>query len=271
MNKVQKMSACLLAAFTMGLMGINAQLITTGTGTATVSTTPGSISVAGDINLSAVSTVQSPTQLVLRSGASYLSVLPVGAGTTLYSPTQVYLAGANSRTIMATSGAYAVQTFSYNTTPIAPATTTITGGIFNFTTGTGYVKIGAVTTPNPAGYKLYVDQGILTEKVKIAVAGSANWADYVFAKDYKLMPLSEVEQFVKINKHLPNVLSAAEMVKEGNDLGKTDAKLLEKIEELTLYMIELKKSNDSVLKKVDRLEADNKKLTEELEQLKKRN
>lgn len=105
----------------------------------------------------------------------------------------------------------------------------------------GTVKIGAVTTPNPAGYRLYVDQGILTEKVKIAVAGSANWADYVFAKDYKLMPLTEVEKFVKANKHLPNVPSAADMVKEGNDLGKTDAKLLEKIEELTLYIIEIEK------------------------------
>jgi trimeric autotransporter adhesin len=114
----------------------------------------------------------------------------------------------------------------------------------------GTVKIGAVTTPNPAGYRLYVDQGILTEKVKIAVAGSANWADYVFAKDYKLMPLAEVEQFVKINKHLPNVPSAAEMVKEGNDLGKTDAKLLEKIEELTLYIIEMEKKIGLLEKKI---------------------
>lgn len=113
----------------------------------------------------------------------------------------------------------------------------------------GTVKIGAVTTPNPAGYRLYVDQGILTEKVKVAVAGSANWADYVFRNDYKLMPLTEVEQFVKENKHLPNVPSAADMVKQGNDLGKTDAKLLEKIEELTLYIIDLKKEIDLLKQK----------------------
>jgi trimeric autotransporter adhesin len=114
----------------------------------------------------------------------------------------------------------------------------------------GSVKIGAVTTPNVAGYRLYVDQGILTEKVKVAVAGSAQWSDYVFAKDYNLMPLDEVEQFVKKNKHLPNVPSADEMVKEGNDLGKTDAKLLEKIEELTLYIIEMKKENDMLKKDI---------------------
>lgn len=104
----------------------------------------------------------------------------------------------------------------------------------------GSVIVGNITAP--AGYKLYVQQGILTEKVRVAVYGSAQWADYVFAKNYKLMPLAKVEQYIKANKHLPNVPSAAEMVKEGNDLGKTTAKLLEKIEELTLYMIEMKKT-----------------------------
>ena len=114
----------------------------------------------------------------------------------------------------------------------------------------GSVMIGSVTTPNPAGYKLYVDQGILTEKVKIAVAGSVQWADHVFQSNYPLMPLEQVEAFIQQNKHLPNVLSADEMVKEGNDLGKTDAKLLEKIEELTLYLIEMKKENEWLKKEV---------------------
>lgn len=67
--------------------------------------------------------------------------------------------------LLSTSGGYGVQTYSY----AVPST----GGIYQFTTGNGYVKIGAVTIPNPTGYKLYVDEGILTEKVKVAVAGSA--------------------------------------------------------------------------------------------------
>lgn len=113
-----------------------------------------------------------------------------------------------------------------------------------------YVTIGSVAA-TPVGYKLFVQSGILTEKVKVAVNGSAQWADYVFHKDYKLMPLTEVEKFVKANKHLPNVPSAADMVKEGNDLGKTDAKLLEKIEELTLYLIEMKKANEQLAKTVE--------------------
>lgn len=90
-------------------------------------------------------------------------------------------------------------------------------------------------------YGLLVRKGILTEKIKVATMTSADWADYVFENDYKVMPLEAVEAFVKENKHLPNVPTTAEMMSNGNDLMKTDAKLLEKIEELTLYMIEMNK------------------------------
>jgi len=93
----------------------------------------------------------------------------------------------------------------------------------------------------PAGYKLYVESGILTEKVKVAVKNTANWSDYVFAKDYKLNKLEDVELFVRKNFHLPNVPSAEEVVKDGIDMATMDAKLLEKIEEMTLYIIDLNK------------------------------
>ena len=106
---------------------------------------------------------------------------------------------------------------------------------------TGKVKIGNVTT-TPGTYKLYVKDGILTEKVKIALASSANWADYVFAKDYKLKPLVEVENFLINNKHLPNMPSAQELVNEGGiDVNQMFAKQMEKIEELTLYIIQQNK------------------------------
>ena len=105
----------------------------------------------------------------------------------------------------------------------------------------GKVRISSTDIATPNGYKLFVEDGILTEKVKVAVEGTANWADYVFADDYQLMPLNEVEAFTKENKHLPNVLSAQEMVTQGLDVAQMDAKLLEKIEELTLYLIEQKK------------------------------
>jgi hypothetical protein len=115
----------------------------------------------------------------------------------------------------------------------------------------GKVKVGNVSTPD--GYRLYVEQGILTEKVKVAVKNSANWADYVFADNYPLSKLTDVETFVKQNKHLPNMPSAEEMVKNGLDVATMDAKLLEKIEELTLYMIQMQKENVRLQKEMDGL------------------
>lgn len=111
---------------------------------------------------------------------------------------------------------------------------------------TKYLAVGEVATVDRAaatsgGYRLLVKGGMITEKIKVATAGTADWADYVFDDDYKVMSLEAVEAFVKQNKHLPNVPSTQEVIANGNDLGKTDAKLLEKIEELTLYMIEMNK------------------------------
>ncbi|MDP1799873.1 MAG: hypothetical protein Q8L81_00880 [Bacteroidota bacterium] len=112
------------------------------------------------------------------------------------------------------------------------------------------VLIGNPATVNlPAGYKLYVETGILTEKVKVAVKNTANWADYVFDKNYKMLSLSEVEAYVNKNKHLPGVPSADEVVENGIDMAAMDAKLLEKIEELTLYVIKLEKEMNELKRK----------------------
>jgi trimeric autotransporter adhesin len=120
----------------------------------------------------------------------------------------------------------------------------------------GMVSIGSVTTP--AGYKLYVEQGILTEKVKVAVKTSSDWSDYVFAPQYKLKPLSEVATYIKQHQHLENIPSANEVVNNGIDLASMDAKLLAKIEELTLYMIELNKKNEELQQRVNTLELEKK-------------
>jgi hypothetical protein len=110
-----------------------------------------------------------------------------------------------------------------------------------------------VCIPN-ANYKLFVQTGILTEKVRVAVNCSANWADYVFAPDYKLMPLPELEKYVNENKHLPNIPSAEEVVKEGMDVGQMTSKLLEKVEEMSLYIIEQNKKIEALEKKVETLQ-----------------
>ena len=92
------------------------------------------------------------------------------------------------------------------------------------------------------GYRLYVQNGIRTERIRVDIAAENGWADYVFDEDYVLMPIDELEAFIKKNKHLPGVPSAAEVVKEGIDLAEMNKILLEKIEELTLRIIELEKA-----------------------------
>lgn len=88
------------------------------------------------------------------------------------------------------------------------------------------------------------NSGLLrTREVKV---DTQVWPDYVFDQEYVLMPLSEVEAYIQSKGHLPNVPSAQEVIAEGQDLGEMNRILLEKIEELTLYMIEQQKQIDAL-------------------------
>ncbi len=111
----------------------------------------------------------------------------------------------------------------------------------------GKLKIGNVTTPSLNSYSLYVEKGILAESFKCALKSTSDWSDYVFDECYELKPLDEVKDYIRENKRLPDVPSAEEMVKNGLDVAKTDALLLRKIEELTLYVIELETKLNVVL------------------------
>lgn len=76
---------------------------------------------------------------------------------------------------------------------------------------------------------------------------SAYWPDYVFGTEYNLMSLKELEQYVNANKHLPGVPSAQEIEKKGDvDLGAMNTLLLEKVEELTRYVIDLQNQIDEL-------------------------
>jgi len=107
----------------------------------------------------------------------------------------------------------------------------------------GQIAIGAVI-PAASGYKLTVTGKVICEELKVQLR--AAWPDYVFATGYKLKPLFEVERFIAKNKHLPNIPSAAEVEKNGLEVGGMQRKMMEKIEELTLYIIELQKQVDSL-------------------------
>jgi len=76
---------------------------------------------------------------------------------------------------------------------------------------------------------------------EIEVTSTIAWPDYVFKPDYKLMPLDELEGFIKANSHLPNIPTEAEVKTDGMNVAEMNAKLLQKVEELTLYVIEQQK------------------------------
>lgn len=120
---------------------------------------------------------------------------------------------------------------------------------------TGKVLIGDVAAMNGntnGSYLLYVQQGIISEKVKVAAYG--NWPDYVFSPTYKLPELAHLKTYLDSEKHLPNLPSACEIAEEGGiELGEMTRLQQEKIEEIYLYLIQLSE-------KIAALEAENKAL-----------
>ncbi|MFP3593700.1 hypothetical protein [Chryseobacterium sp. SIMBA_038] len=122
----------------------------------------------------------------------------------------------------------------------------------------GTIGIGQFTNQLPADgissdgerYKLFVKDGIRTEKVKVDIAASNGWADYVFEKDYKLMSLNELSQFINKNGHLPEVPTTKEAIENGIELKEMNILLLKKIEELTLHAIEQQKRIEVLEKKM---------------------
>jgi len=117
----------------------------------------------------------------------------------------------------------------------------------------GKVGIGAVDLTQYANStsKLFVEGGITTEAVHVKLHGSG-WSDFVFADDYKIRSLSELDKFIKTNKHLPDVPTSSDIETEGIDLGKMNALLLQKIEELTMYVIDQQKQIDLLKQLINR-------------------
>lgn len=121
--------------------------------------------------------------------------------------------------------------------------TRVDGKLFAGYTNGEVIKI---STTNKNKYALFVQKGVLSED--FAIGPKSSWSDSVFKKDYKLRSLNEVEKFIKTNNHLQEIPSAKEIQEEGYSLHDMNVKLLQKIEELTLYVIQLNKEIEGLKK-----------------------
>jgi hypothetical protein len=117
------------------------------------------------------------------------------------------------------------------------------GGDRFFVDANGNVNIGSQT--DAPGYMLRVGGRMICEEVKVKLQ-SSGWPDYVFAESYKLPSLSVLNEFIQKHKHLPNIPSAKEVEKNGLEIGDMQKRMMEKIEELTLYIIQQQKEIDEL-------------------------
>ena len=111
----------------------------------------------------------------------------------------------------------------------------------------GNVGLGTTSTGT---HKLAVEGSIGAREIKVEATG---WSDFVFYDDYQLRPIEEVEEYIEEEGHLPEIPSAEEVAESGINLGEMDAKLLQKVEELTLYLIEQNKENKAQQKEIKEL------------------
>ncbi|MCD9577355.1 hypothetical protein [Flavobacterium soyae] len=118
-------------------------------------------------------------------------------------------------------------------------------------TSNGSLGIGTTTTGT---HKLAVEGSIGAREVKVQAAG---WADFVFKKEYDLPTLEEIEMHIKEKGHLENIPNEEEVLKDGINLGEMNAKLLQKIEELTLYVIEQNKQIKNLQNSLEIIKKDN--------------
>jgi hypothetical protein len=126
----------------------------------------------------------------------------------------------------------------------------VNGGDRMFVHPDGRVSIGTAT---PAvGYLLSVNGKIISTEVRVEL--NVNWPDYVFNRNYKLPSLKSVEEFIAKYNRLPNIPSAEEVKKNGIELGDMNKRLLEKVEELTLYMIKQDKELEALKQKINSIE-----------------
>ncbi len=219
---ILKIALFFLGIFFSLILGLRAQIHTTGTGDVGIGTNlpAKKLHVLGDVRFQRLSGGLSFIDLFTTSTASHILVDDPGtAQKSLFISVAPTSSSGDDRHIYFRAGKSA-------------------GALLTRMTirGNGNVGIGTETPSQ----KLDVNGTIRAKEVNITTSG---WADYVFRPEYSLRPLSEVEAFIVKHGHLPNIPSEKEVLEKGVNLLEMNAKLLEKIEELTLYMIQLNSKN----------------------------
>lgn len=121
------------------------------------------------------------------------------------------------------------------------------------------LRLSRLTASSPATQRtdqfLTVNErgDVVKAKYQLRINNTNEWSDKVFTPAYPLRPLASVERYVQAHGHLPGVPSAKEVVREGVDLAKMNATLLENVEELTLYLIQQQKRMDQLEKQIKQL------------------
>ncbi len=128
------------------------------------------------------------------------------------------------------------------------------GGYFPTKTYTNELRVGG--TQGATGYVAAINGKLIATEVRVEATGS--WPDYVFANDYKLTPLDELEAKLNADKHLPGVPSATEITEGGIMLGEMQSKTIEKVEENTLYILQLHNMIKELKKEIELLKKANK-------------
>jgi len=215
--------------FNNGSVGIGTSSTPSSTNKLTV---VGNSDFQGDINVGNLSTGN-----LVKSGNGFFGFAPKSDNWTGFDLTGSSI---NKRIILGVDGGRTTNVFDIERTDTWEHMTELRAD------GSAYFK-GAISigTTN-ATHKLNVNGTIRANEIIV----ETGWADYVFEKDYKLLSLPEVENFIKENKHLPDVPSAQEVSDNGVSLGDMQSKLLQKVEELTLYVIDQNK-------RIEKLEKEN--------------
>lgn len=206
---------------------------------------------------------QTPTGAIWRPGTVALGFDPSGSSGTPplleirrpLSGTEEVLFSLRSTFKEATSTVFEVDTKRVYIGGAATRTSLVPDGVFDLAVGRGIaVGVNNVTERLPTDYRLVVGGKVLAEEVRIKLI--KDWADYVFHPDYRLATLPEVASYIQNHQHLPDMPSAADVAATGVSLGDMQAKLLRKIEELTLHAIEQHQTIAALHARLQQLEQD---------------